>query len=54
MWLGALRFVGALVGMALLIVFEVCLIAAPTYCVSRFWLWQYKVRHPYEPNDRNY
>ncbi|EPD25294.1 hypothetical protein [Lactiplantibacillus plantarum] len=53
-WLGALRFVGALVGMALLIVLEVCLIAAPTYCVSRIWLWQYKVRHPFKPNDRNY
>ncbi|TXJ64867.1 hypothetical protein [Lactiplantibacillus plantarum] len=53
-WLGALRFVGALVGMALLIVLEVCLIAAPTYCVSRIWLWQYKVRHPFEPNDQNY
>lgn len=53
-WLGGLRFVGALVVMALLIAFEVCLIAAPTYCVSRIWLWQYKVRHPYKPNDRNY
>lgn len=53
-WLGGLRFVGALVGMALLIVLEVYLIAAPTYCVSRIWLWQYKVRHPFESNDQNY
>lgn len=53
-WLGGLRFVGALIVMALLIAFEVCLIAAPTYCVSRIWLWQYKVRHPFEPNDQNY
>lgn len=53
-WWGVLRFVLALIGMALLIVLEIVLVAVPTFFVSRVYTWLSEKCHPFKNYRQKY